>query len=111
MKENIFFKGKLLGTVDTEREVYVSRRTKEHQFHIFGDGFGLSEKVIRRLYDLDVQKILINFEDRHLFWVKLDIFVCKGKDWNDNGDKQIILPLKFWNEDEIKFEQQMLVVE
>jgi hypothetical protein len=110
-KEVMFYKGKKLGYIDFDRECYISERTKEHQFHIFNDGFGISTRVLDKLYEKNITKIIIIFEHKHLFWCDIDTLLCKGKDWNDKGDQQIILPLNFWNEEIFKEKQSLLVEE
>lgn len=105
MIQNIVIKHKIVGTMDTEKGIYVSHRTREHIFRKF-NGFGLSLSIIEYLYKNEIKYIIINFEDKQSFWTELKNFVMHGKEFNDAGDLQYILNMDFWKTGEIKTEEQ-----
>lgn len=110
MKNLIFLSQKLLGYIDEERNCYVSYRTRSHQFVKFGYGFGLSEGILDLLIAHQIDKIIIIFEKKKAYWTYPEVFLSKGIDWNDNGDKQLILPLKFWKQEaEVRKEIQRVL--
>lgn len=92
----MFLKGKKIGEVNLEQSYYISYRTDEHVFHIFGDGFGISVETLDKLDALDIKKILINFKDKELYHTTLDRFLIFAKQYDDNGDKQMILAREHW---------------
>lgn len=106
MKNKIYYMGKIIGELDEEENCFYSTRTPDHIFHIFGEGIGLSEKVIDFLMDKNCERMVISFQNR-LLWVYLVEFVTKGNQYKNiekgKEDLQLIIPFKFWRkEDEIE---------
>lgn len=91
--------GKRRGLIDEENGIYLTDRSVETMFHKFGDGFGLSIKIIDFLVDKKVDFVVVNFENRKSFWVNLGLFNLYGEEYSDGQDEQKILPLKYWLED------------
>ncbi len=98
MKEKFLFKGKIIGEVDLEKKYYITHRTREHVFRKFGNGFGLSTKVIDALYERDIELIVINFEGKEFLWVHIDRFAFKGETWKDGDDEQLVLAREHWQD-------------
>lgn len=96
MNSPVFLKGKKVGEINLEQSYYISYRNDTHVFHLFGDGFGLSESLINILEENKIKKILINFKDKELYHSTLQRFLIFSKEYNDNGDKQLILPREHW---------------
>jgi len=91
---NIRNKGgeKSCGYVDWKRQTYISVREKEHLFIKF-DGLGISETILDYLDSVGISRILIVFLDKFLI-ASVNKFYFNGIEYDDNGDKQLILPLK-----------------
>jgi hypothetical protein len=98
MRENIIFHGKVIGEIDHSKHIYITPRTKIHQFRKFDFGFGLSEQVIDVLLEKNVEYIVVVFENVYYYWVRIWDFIFKAAKWSDNGDFQMILPLENWHE-------------
>ncbi len=108
MREPVRFQGKIIGDIDKEKQLYISHRRREHIFRKFGNGFGLSAKVIDVLYSQDIVNIVIIFEDKQALFATLDLFITKGEKWMDGDDEQMILPQKFFTEKRVEEEQAKL---
>lgn len=108
--EVLFFQGQKVGEINYEDRYYLSYRNRNHCFHIFNDGFGISEKVLDYLYQNKINKIIINFENKLLLSCDIDYFLIKSKEYSDNGDKQLILEGNLWNKEIIKTRQERLVL-
>ena len=103
--ERICYRGKEIGKIYHDKECYVSPRTIAHKFRKFGEGFGMSESLLDYLQKCGISIVIINYCGREGYVATVDDFIVKGEDWEDKGDKQIILPLKYWKK-EIKYEKQ-----
>lgn len=108
MKEPVILRGVKIGEIDLEKAFYLSHRTQAHYFHKF-EGFGISIKVLDYLMSKKVEKIGIIFENREFYYANIDSFLIHGIEYDDNGDIQLILPLKFYTKykEEIREEVQV----
>jgi hypothetical protein len=86
-----------LGYIDYPNKIYVSFRTRNHKFHMFGDGFGMSVSLLDYLQKRGIPTVVINFENAMYYIATVNSFVLNGEWWNDNGDEQLILPLSMFN--------------
>lgn len=98
MREIIRLDGIQIGEIDHNKHIFVTERTEAHKFHIFEDGFGLSDVVLDALLEKGVEYIVVIFEKKDYYWARYWDFVFKSGKFEDNGDLQSILPLKKWNE-------------
>lgn len=103
--EPVSFRGKRIGHIYHKKGVYMSPRNRTHAFRKFGDGFGVSENLLDYLGKCGVEVIVINYEGRKEFIATVNDFIVNGEDWDEEGDKQLILPLKYFRK-EIKQEIQ-----
>ena len=113
MIKNIFFSGKLIGKIDYERGVYLSYRNEKHKFHMWGDGFGLSVKILDLLISENIEYIVINYCNKEGYITPIASFLVNGISWKDKSfgveEEQLILPLKFFKkENEIIINQSHL---
>ncbi len=83
--------------IDGRRKVYISRRTMQHQFHMFGNGFGISKRILDYLKNEGVNEIIIVFE-RVKLQTNVQKFYEKGQSYVDGGDEQLILTLSEFDE-------------
>jgi len=102
----VIFKNKIIGII--ENDTYISERTREHIFRKFGNGFGISAKVIDFLESKNISKVRIIFEGRHSLECSLDLFYCRGEQYKDGDDLQFILPNKFFNQKIVNEVQNVL---
>ena len=93
MKRYLKMQGKITGWIDTEQKVYYSKRTTDHKFRIFGDGFGISVAILNHLQDNEIEKIIIFFE-RKVFESSVSQYFNYGRKYVNDDDKQLVLPLK-----------------
>ena len=85
----------VIGNIDRERGIYFSRRTKRHYFINF-NGFGISCNVLDALINDKIEHISIEFQGHNLN-TTVSQFLVHGQDWTDGNDKQLILPIKYFN--------------
>lgn len=105
-QEIIFFHGKKLGHIDFTRSAYVSYRNENHQFYKYGNGFGLSVKLIDYLISKNINLVVINYKNQRGFVTEVNEFLTHGVEYDDDGDLQIILPQKFFRENFIEEKQE-----
>jgi len=84
------------GYIDWNERVYVSKRTEDHQFRKFGNGFGISIIILNYLQEKGIDVINIAFNSLTLC-SKIADFYEKGVKYQDNGDLQLILPLRYFH--------------
>ena len=70
--------------MDTDNSIYVSDRNKNHVFHIFGNGFGLSLRVLNLLKQYDIKEVIIRYEGIKELKCLVSDFFEYGKRWTDN---------------------------
>lgn len=108
VKEFLEFRKRNLGVIDYERKEYISPRTQGHYFRIH-DGFGISVFILDYLDLKKIEKIIINFNG-NIYETTVDDFITSGIDWEDSTfgkkEKQLILPMKYWNKKHKKEELQ-----
>lgn len=100
----IFFQGKKIGEIFEEKKCFVTERNRHHQFKIFKDGFGASLKLIDFLLEKNIIWFIINYEDAEAYFCEVNDFLLHGKDYDNQGDKQLILPGDRW-ERRLNYEQ------
>ena len=95
MKEKIISNGKLLGVV--EDKVYTSHRYPHH-FMIKFMGFGISLRVLKRLQELEVDKIVIIYKTRGgedmEYTFHINEYLESELEYNNNGDVQKFVSVK-----------------
>jgi hypothetical protein len=99
---------KIIGYIDTEKSIYISDRTRQHIFLKYGNGFGISVKVLDLLESQGIKLIIIRFEDNNLLSAPLDSFLVHGIEYNDFSDKQLILPFVYFNKKRVDERQVSL---
>lgn len=101
MEQEIKYQNKVFGYI--RNDCYITSRTRDHLFRIFGNGFGVSEAIIGMLKTHGVHTIVIKYEGTNVFL--LSIYEFEKHAWNytdtseniiDKGDKQLVCPLEFW---------------
>ena len=100
MRQNFFYNHKLVGQINVEEKTYYTYRNDYHVFHIFGEGFAISEAVLDSLIENGINEIIINYKNLRVYHCDIDIMLAKGEDYNDKGDKQIVLPRRYWRQNE-----------
>ena len=96
-KIEIIAKGihRTVGYVDFDTSTYHTKRANKNLMKSYY-GFGISLPIIDYLLDNDVNKIAIHYNDR-VYYVSVVRFYIRGFEHNDFNDKQIILPLSYFD--------------
>jgi len=108
MIEKIKKGDKEIGFINYEKNRYVSPRTESHKFRMFGNGFGVSVKLVDYLLEKNIEWIVIDFGRGRYYLARVLDFINKGETWNDNGDDQLILPLNKFNQESTTEVQKQL---
>ena len=104
-KEYLKSKKGTLGYIDYNKGCYISYRNENHFFYKF-NGFGVSVKLLDYLTEKNINRIIINYLDREIYFAYTDDFIVKGDAWTDGNDEQLILNLKHWRK-KIKDDRQI----
>lgn len=102
MKELVKFGKRIVGWINPEKKIYSSKRTIDHQFHKYGEGFGLSVTILNMLQERDIRLIHIIFNGK-VYQTTIRCFFEYGIGHKNEVfpyDNQLILPFK--NFDEIR---------
>ena len=108
MREPVKFQGKIIGELDWARKIYFTPRNENHVFRKFGDGFGISCKVIDALMMKKIETVVVIFQEREALVAPLLSWVTRGEQWKDGEDEQLILPGKFFNMKRLVERQEVL---
>jgi len=106
MKEFIKYKNRFVGYIK-DNNAYYSKRTTDHQFHIFKDGFGMSVVVLNILRERFIEDIFIIFKNK-LYKSSVQMFFDEGEKYKDGNDNQLIIPFHKFEELEYKNKQEKL---
>jgi len=107
----IYFKGRKLGEIHYDENVYISERTyRDHYFYIH-DGYGISLWVLDILQGEGIDKVRFYILDKkEVLQAQTAQFLVNGIDWTDftfgKKDEQLVLPLNFFNK-KVSSTQQM----
>lgn len=97
--EKVFWHGKNVGLLKSDRTEFLSVRNKCHFFRKF-NGFGISKELLMHLENMGVLKIKIVYlkdENKIEVWkTYLNIFFRKGILYQNGSDVQLILPREYW---------------
>ena len=94
-KEDVCFKGKKIGYIETDKKCYVTFKTKDHYFRNF-DGFGASMKLLDYLQEKGIDTFIVNYNNEDFYYVDIDTFIIKGHEWLEGDDEQLILNINYW---------------
>ena len=97
------------GFINWKHHSYISKRFKEHQFHKFGEGFGMSVVILDYLREKGIETVIVVFLGQFLKATVSD-FYEKGVIYRDGNDVQSILGLsEFRITENIEEKQEKLV--
>lgn len=91
-KFNLHYKGKFVGFIDFNRQVYCTHRTKDTFFYQY-EGFGISLGIFDILEKYGIKDINIVYQAR-IYPSTTDQFLVKGTQYEWKGDTQLILPIR-----------------
>lgn len=96
MNKELILMGRHVGEVDFDKSCYITKRTNEHMFRKFEYGFGISNKVLDFLIERKIEYIIVIHNNFRIYYTTVDFMLVKGIDYDNEGDKQLILPIHLW---------------
>lgn len=95
------FRTRTTGVLKQDK-TYFTYRSKNQYFHKYM-GFGLSTHLLLQLRKQGCKKIIIIYQETENTCIKYsvhpDLFLHKGIIYNNKGDYQRVLPLKYFDEE------------
>lgn len=112
----VIFQNKQIGFI--KGDTYFCERDRNHLFIKYENGLGLSLSVIDLAENFGAENVCINFENRLLLKCPMSFFYLKGIPFQfkyinkytgqEVIDEQLILPNRFFNQQEVKERQEIL---
>lgn len=92
--------GKIVGTIKTEKGMYITRKERSKHYFIKHKGYGISIEVLKKIRNKGIERIIlieINENGETMYETTRQEFFKKGiRHTYKQGDKQLILPIKEW---------------
>ena len=91
-------RGKIAGTF--KDGIYYSRRSMKKHVLIILDAWGIDERILKQLKELDCKEVrILDTDSDEVYSATMKDFVADGipKDFNHN--KQVFLPIRYWKKE------------